>query len=106
MRKLIFLSLVWLGTISANVQGFLPDLEKQEDLVKLGVGKIIEKDNSIIKQITLKEIKEYWIVFLKDESMHDKAMETIKRIEFPYSSWGKIKIEFPNNKPEASFIPY
>ena len=106
MRKLIVLSLVWLVTLSASTQGFLPDLNKQEDLIKLGVGKIIEKDNSIVKQITLKEIKEYWIVYLKDESMHDKAMEVIKRIEFPSSSWGRIKIEFPNNKPEVSYIIY
>ncbi|HXB40734.1 MAG TPA: hypothetical protein VNZ49_09345 [Bacteroidia bacterium] len=104
MRKLIILSLIWLGTLSVTLQNSFPDLTKPEDLARLGVGKIIEKDNSIVKQIILKEVKEYWIVYLKDESMHDKYTEYIKYLEFPNSKWGKIKIEFPNNKPEITLI--
>ena len=106
MRKLITLSCVLLLTLSATIQNNFPDLSRKEDLIKMGIGKIIEKDNSIIKKITLAEIKDYWIIYLKDESLHDKAMESIKRIEFPESKWGRLKVEFPNNKPEVSFLTY
>jgi len=106
MRKLIIILFLGFGMLSAATQGFLPDLANSEDLQKLGEGKIIEKDNCIIKRVTLKEIKDHWVIYIKDASLHDKHMEYIKRIEFPNSKWGKIKIEFPNNKPEASFLVY
>jgi hypothetical protein len=97
MRKLIALSL-FIILFSAMNQVIIPDLTKKEDLVKLGVGRIIEKDNSIIVKIKLLEVKDYWIVYEKNESMHDMEMEGIKKIEFPDSKWGAISIVFPNNK--------
>jgi len=104
MRRIFILAIIWLGTLSVTWQNPFPDLNKEADLAKLGIGKIIEKDNSIIKQITLKEIKEHWIVYIKNESLHDKHMEYIKRLEFPNSKWGKLKIEFPDNKPEVTYL--
>ena len=106
MRKFLLLSFIWLATLSVTWQNALPDLSKEADLAKLGLGRIIEKDNSITKHITLKEVKEHWIVYLKNESLHDKHTEYIKRLEFPNSRWGKLKIEFPNNKPEVSYLLY
>ena len=55
MRYLIILSFIWLVSLSAGVQSSFPDLTKKEDLKALGVGKIIEKDRSIITKITLEE---------------------------------------------------
>ncbi len=93
MKTLIILSFVML-TLSSVAQVIVPDLSKKEDLQSLGIGKIFEKDNSIIKNIQITEVKEYGIVYLKNESTHDIAKETISRIEFLESKWGKIKIEF------------
>lgn len=106
MKKIIILTFAWLLCLSAVVQDALPDLTNPANLPLLGAGRIIEKDNSIIKRITLKEIKAYWVVYLKDESLHDKPMEYIRRIEFPDSKWGRIKVEFPGNKPTVSFLSY
>ncbi len=106
MQRTLILLIIWLGSLSANMQGPFPDLSKPEDLAKLGKGRIIEKDNSILKQIDLKEIKEYWIVYVKNESLHDKPMEYIKHLEFPNSKWGPLKIEFKKNKPEVSYLDY
>ena len=100
MRTLNFLLLVLLVNLTAGAQGKLPDLKNSEDLKLLGVGRIIEKDNSIIKNISLREIKEFWIIYLKDESLHDMLMEEIVCIEFHDTRWGDLKIKFPENKPE------
>ncbi len=105
MKTLIILSFAML-TLSSVAQVIVPDLSKKEDLISLGTGKIIEKDNSIIKNIKLIEAKEYGIVYLKNESTHDMAKESISRIEFLESKWGKIKIEFKNNKPEVTWLNY
>jgi hypothetical protein len=100
MRTLIILLLILLVNLSAGAQGKLPDLKNSEDLKLLGAGRIIEKDKSIIKNITLREVREFWIVYLKDESLHDMLMEEIACIEFRDTRWGYLKIEFPENKPE------
>ncbi len=105
MRKLIILPLL-LFTLYATGQVIEPDLSKKEDLKNLGIGRIIEKDNSILKHITILEVKEYWIVFVKNESLHDMPMQSISRIEFPESKWGKLIITFSNNKPEISWPQY
>lgn len=104
MYKLIALAAIWLLTASATLQNWFPDLSKPEDIAALGTGKIIEKDNSIIKQITLKEIREHWIVYIKNASLHDLPMESIRRLEFHDTKWGSIKIEFPDKKPEVTAI--
>ena len=105
MKKIIFIPVLLLF-ISAVKQQTAPDLSKKEDLMALGIGKIFEKDNSIIKNITLNEVKEYWITYIKDKSLHDLAMEKISRIEFLQSKWGEVKMEFPDNKPKVTGIAY
>lgn len=105
MHKAILLLTLWLSFVSLR-QDCLPDLSKPQDLAGLGTGQIIEKDNTIIKHITLKEIKEQWIVYIKDQSLHDKHMDYIRRLEFPNSKWGKLHIEFPNYKPRVTLITY
>lgn len=106
MRTLIIFSLLLIATHSAATRGQLPDLSKKEDLVSLGIGRIIEKDRSILKSIKLHEVKEYWIVFIKNGSIHDLLMERIDRIEFAESKWGPVKIEFPGGKPKISELHF
>ena len=102
MRTLIIISLVLISSHSVATLGQLPDLSKKEDLMALGIGRIIEKDKSIRKGITLHEVKEYWVVYVKNGSVHDIMMEKIDRIEFSESKWGRLKIEFPAGKARIS----
>ena len=106
MSNIIILSIILVLSLKSGAQNKNADFPKAEDLIALGIGKIIEKDNSIIKNIKILEIKEYWIVYEKNSSSHDIAMEVIRRIEFPESKWGPVKIEFPNNKTEMHHITY
>ena len=106
MTNIIILSIALMFGLISGAQNKNPDFKKAEDLKALGTGKIFEKDNSILKNIKILEIKEYWIVYEKNSSSHDIAMELIRRIEFPESKWGAVKIEFPNNKTEMHFITY
>lgn len=101
MQPLMMLSLI-LAIMLSPQQSQRPDLLKKEDLVALGVGKIVEKDRSVIKNITLHEVKEYWIVYIKNGSIHDLMIERIDRIEFSESKWGLVKIEFTNGKAKVS----
>ncbi|MFM9945864.1 MAG: hypothetical protein ACKVQB_11605, partial [Bacteroidia bacterium] len=77
MKNVINLSLIWILFFSAMVKNSLPDLSKKEDLIALGVGRIIEKDKSVITKITLQEVNEYGIIYIKNESLHDFAIESI-----------------------------
>lgn len=104
MRTLILLSIVWSFMFSVAAQNQKPNLANTEDLNALGIGKIVEKDRTVIKNIILYEVKEYWIVFKKDGSVHDLMMEQIERIEFNNSKWGSIKVEFPGSKIKISEI--
>ena len=104
MRILILFAIVLMLVFSVAAQNQKPNLNRSEDLNALGIGKIVEKDRSVIKNITLYEVKEYWIVFAKDGSVHDLMMEQIDRIEFNNSKWGAIKIEFPGGKLKISEI--
>ena len=91
---------IWIFFFSGTLFNDFPDLTNKEDLVDLGVGKIIEKDQSIIIKITLFEINENAIIYIKNESMHDIAISEIDKIEFPKSKWGAIRIRFLNSKPQ------
>lgn len=102
MKTLIVLSLVLIATHSVATHAQLPDLSKKEDLKALGVGRIIAKDHSILKSIILYEVKDYWITYVKNGSIHDLLTEKIERIEFNESKWGPVKIEFPDGKPRIS----
>lgn len=106
MSNLIILSFVLMFAFMHFAQNNTPDLSKPEDIKALGMGKIIQKDNSVFKNIKLLEIKEYWIVYEKNSSSHDMMMETIRCIEFPESKWGFVKVEFSNNKPELKQLFY
>ena len=102
MTNIILLSFVFLFAMAATPQNHKPDLSKTEDLKMLGTGRIIQKDNSILKNIHLLELNAYWIIYEKNSSSHDMMMDVISRIEFPESKWGAVKLEFPDNKPALS----
>ena len=102
MRILIIFCLLLIASHSVATRGQQPDLSKKEDLMALGLGRIIEKDRSIRKSITLYVVKEYWVVYVKNGSVHDLLMEKIDRIEFSDSKWGRIKLEFPEGKAKIS----
>lgn len=105
MFNLTFLFIaVTVGFSTARQDGGI-DFTRKEDLRGLGVGRIIGKDNSIVKDIVLQEIREYWIVYIKKGSVHDMMMENIARIEFNASKWGRVKVEFPDGKPQMLRIP-
>lgn len=101
MSNLIILTLLALFTLTRQNKG--PDFTKADDLKALGTGKVIKKDNCIIKNVKLLQVNEYWIVYEKNSSSHDLLMESIRRIEFPESKWGAVKIEFRNNMAEMLF---
>ena len=111
-RTLMFVMMLTLMSETAALQNVFgsqnisPDLTKADDLKALGIGRIIEKDNSIIKSIKLIEVNKYWIVYEKNSSTHDLMMEVILRIEFPDSKWAPLKLEFPNNTPETNYLNY
>ena len=81
-------------------QGHLPDPYNKEDIKKLGTGRIIENDKTIIKKISLYEVKDFWITYEKDGSLHDLIIDKIDCLEFPNSKWGSLEIRFIGNKPE------
>ena len=49
---------------------------------KYGAATMTLKDRSIYKRIIVHEINSYWIVFLKDGSLHDMLIEKISRIYY------------------------
>jgi hypothetical protein len=102
MHKLFTLAFI-LTAWYASAQIIEPDLNKRTDLENLGYGKIIQKDNCVLKKIILLEVKENGIVFIKDGSIHDMDLQSIKLIEFPESKWKLIYIRFINNVPEISW---
>lgn len=106
MTKLIILLLVLTVTVEVVSQSPQPDLTKKEDLKALGVGRIVEKDRSIVKNIMLHEVNEYWIVYLKNQSVHDMMMESIDRLEFLESKWGRLTIKFQDGKPKIFKMAY
>lgn len=95
--------LMLLFAFCGSAQIIEPNFSNAEHLKGLGTGRIVEKDNTILKNITLVEVKDYWIVYLKDKSLHDMPMQSIRRLEFPESKWGVLYIEFNDNKAEISW---
>lgn len=47
----------------------------------IGKVRIIQKDRSIKKNVMIREILSYWIVYEKDGSLHDMVISSIMRIE-------------------------
>ena len=105
MKPILLMLCILLTSFAAHSQSNKwPDLNKKEDLTALNKGKIYSKDNTILKDVNLFEVKDYWIVYIKNESLHDLEKEKINRLEFPDSYWGPLKIEFINNKPKFSIL--
>ncbi|HLF33402.1 MAG TPA: hypothetical protein VI583_04165 [Cyclobacteriaceae bacterium] len=92
--------------LTGMAQNISMDLNNKEVLKHLGIGRIIETDKTMIRNITLHELKESWIIYKKDGSLHDLLMEKISLIEFPESMWGSVTIEFPENMPKISLMYY
>jgi len=65
---------------------------------KFGTGKIILKDRGSIKNVLIQEIHPYWIVYKKNESLHDLMMEKIEKIEIGKEYHRTIYFD-KNNKP-------
>lgn len=75
-----------------------PDNIEQKDSILISSlinTRIVLKDGSIKKHCKLKEIREYWIVYEKDGSLHDLLIEKIKRIEIDN---GTLKAIFFDDK--------
>lgn len=104
MKNVILLTAIWLLSLSSGNIKSGPDLTKKEDLKALGFGKIFETDKTITTRIMLEEVADYYVVYIKNESLHDMAMDRINRIEFYETKWGPVKIEFPNNKPKITLL--
>ena len=104
MRPSILLLLLAIFMLTSETKRNGPDLTKKEDLKALGYGKIIEKDQTQITKIMLEEVNEVAVVYIKDESMHDIAIDKIARIEFNKTKWGPIHITFPNEKPKIILL--
>ena len=103
MKKYILVLMIIVLPPTLFAQSNFPDLSKKEDLQALGKGKIYETDNTSTKNIEIFEIKEFWIVYIKNDSLHDLLIEKIDRIEFPDSKWGSVVITFIKNKPVFKF---
>ncbi|MEI6574872.1 MAG: hypothetical protein WCO63_01715 [Bacteroidota bacterium] len=82
----------------------LPNLGDKAELKELRIGKIVQKDKSILKEIILIEIKEFGIIYEKKKGLHDLFIESIDYIEFPETKWGPLRIHFIDNKPIAYLI--
>lgn len=104
MKKLLTLSFIWLLFFSASGNDSLPNLSKKEDLKALGTGKITEKDGSSITKIILYEVTKNGIVYLKNESLHDIAIDDIGRIEFLTTPWGPLEIRFADGNPKIVLL--
>ena len=78
--------------------------EADDTLKNLGKGIIYLKENRIIKNIKLREIKSIYIVYEKEGNLHDRTMEEIKWIEFPDAKPEAVKMIFENNKPVVKKI--
>jgi hypothetical protein len=104
MERVFLLFSVWLILFSGSINDDIPNLNSKEDLIKLGMGKIVEKDNCVITRIFLEEVREFGITYRKDDSLHDIAIDDINRLEFKNSKWGPIKIKFSKNGPLISAL--
>ncbi len=95
----VIVPLLLLVMLESSFQEAKPDLKNKNDLKLLGSGTLLEKDNSRMRHIELYEVKDSWIVYIKDGSLHDMLMENIDRLEFPGSKWGSLEITFQRNQP-------
>ncbi len=104
MRPPILLVLLFLFILESGFTRDGPNLSKKEDLKALSYGVIIEKDKTRITKITLVEVNDVAVMYIKNESMHDIAIDQIIRIEFENTKWGPLHILFQNEKPSIKFV--
>lgn len=80
-------------------------VNKQKDsllLTRLANTRIILKEFGIRKNCKIVEINEYWIVYIKDGSLHDLMIEEIKRIEIGDGSMEAVFFD----KNKKAFVNY
>ena len=70
-------------------------------LSRLKKTKIVLKDGTIKKNCSVIEIKDYWIVYEKEGSLHDLMIEQIERIEIMDEKKQAVFFD-KRNKPEIS----
>jgi hypothetical protein len=90
--KMLLLMLFVLPCYSKNIQS----PETITDFKKLGYGDLYYNKNMIIKNITIREIKDISIVYEKNGSLHDMLIENINSINYPKLN---LKIAFVDQKP-------
>ncbi len=74
----------------------------QVPLSTIGLTRIILKDGTGKKKCTIIEIKEFWLVYKKDNVLHDMMIDKIKRIELENEDRA---IYFDSkNRPTIKFI--
>jgi len=69
---------------------------------KYGPAKLILKDRSVYKKITVHEVNAFWLVFLKNGSLHDMLIEKIARIQYGKDDGPVVKF----NKEHKVVINY
>ena len=82
-------------------------LEKKDSipLSQLEKTRIVLKDGSIKKNCHIKEINDYWILYLKDGSLHDQAIDKIRRIEITDGTMRAVFFD-ENNRPRLDIYSY
>jgi len=96
-----FLLIIFFSSVIFTAFPQQKDLLTANDLKQFGTGTIYLKDKTIIRKVTIQEIKDFWMVYEKEGSLHDLMMEEIKFIEFKNCAKCPIKIIFEQNKPTA-----
>ena len=70
----------------------------------LGKGNMYLNEKRIIRNIWLKEIRAYWIIYEKDGNLHDRMMDEIEKLEFPKAKPQSTVIRFIDNTPVVQYI--
>lgn len=92
------------GTTKQNASN-VPARNDSLFLQRLSNTRIVLKDGTQKKNCKITEIKEYWIVFEKEGSLHDMMIDKIERIEI---CDGTMQAVFFNekNRPEIGYYVY
>src|SRR5688572_24556931 len=90
------LILIMLGIL----QQLLAQTGSTDAMKQLGKGIIYLKEQRIIKNIRLKEMKSNYVVYEKDGSLHDRLFDEIKRIDFPDARPLPMQLTFTDGKSE------
>ena len=72
-------------------------------LDKIGLTRIVFRDGSIKKACKLKEIHDLWIVYVKNEVLHDQMIDKIERIEISTEKFPAIVFD---EKGKSSIVEW